>query len=102
MHQPPSRSTLFPYTTLFRSTDEGRVVGILEVKTDGQDDADTWGRNGTDEIPLYYRTQVQWYLDVLGLEWAHVADLTARQQLRYYIERPDETDPRRTPFRLAR
>ena len=80
-------------------TDEGRVVGILEVKTDGQDDADTWGRNGSDEIPLYYRTQVQWYLDVLGLEWAHVAVLTARLEFRSYIVRHDETDARILRFR---
>ncbi|GAA4929082.1 hypothetical protein GCM10023224_05640 [Streptomonospora halophila] len=70
----------------------GEPVGILEVKTDGQDDPDTWGKSGTDEIPLYYRTQIMWYLDALGLEVAHVAVLTPRLEFRQYTVRYDETD----------
>lgn len=33
---------------------------------------DGWGEPGTDQVPIYYRTQVLWYLDTLGL---HHADL---------------------------
>src|SRR5690606_24840656 len=47
---------------------------------------------GTDQIPLYYRTQIQWYLDVLGLEVAHVAVLTARLEFREYTVRYDADD----------
>ncbi|GAB3213291.1 hypothetical protein GCM10027294_43480 [Marinactinospora endophytica] len=70
---------------------DGKPVGVLEVKTDSQDDT-AWGQPGTDEIPLYYRTQVMWYLDVLGLEVAHVAVLTARLEFREYVVHYDETD----------
>ena len=77
----------------------GKVVGILEIKTDGQDDADTWGKSGTDQIPLYYRTQIQWYMDTLGLPVAHVAVLTARLEFRHYTIRHDETDARILRFR---
>lgn len=39
--------------------------GILETKFALQ--AYGWGPSGSDEIPPYYATQVQWYLDVMGL-----------------------------------
>ncbi|MFL1427105.1 MULTISPECIES: YqaJ viral recombinase family protein [unclassified Nocardiopsis] len=68
---------------------DGKPVGILEIKTDGQDDSDTWGHSGTDEIPLYYRTQIQWYMDTLGLPVAHVAVLTARLEFRSYVVHHD-------------
>ncbi|WP_170181483.1 YqaJ viral recombinase family nuclease [Haloactinospora alba] len=70
----------------------GEPVGILEVKTDGQDDPDTWGTSGTDEIPLYYRTQIMWYLDALGLTVAHVAVLTRNLEFRHYTVRYDPDD----------
>ncbi|MEU0236832.1 lambda-exonuclease family protein [Nocardiopsis sp. NPDC006198] len=70
---------------------DGTVIGVLEIKTDGQDDAETWGHSGTDEIPLYYRTQIQWYMDTLGLPVAHVAVLTARLEFRHYTVRHDDT-----------
>lgn len=38
----------------------------LEIKTALR--ADDWGPTGTDEIPVYYRTQVMHYMDTLGLE----------------------------------
>ncbi|GAA1765738.1 lambda-exonuclease family protein [Streptomonospora arabica] len=77
----------------------GEPVGILEVKTDGQDDPDTWGKSGTDEIPLYYRTQILWYLDALGLEVAHVAVLTARLEFRHYTVRYDADEAAALRFR---
>lgn len=77
----------------------GRPVGVLEIKTDGQDDSETWGKSGTAQIPLYYRTQIQWYLDTLGLPVAHVAVLTARLEFRHYVVKHDETDARILRFR---
>src|SRR5690606_3547832 len=38
----------------------------------------------TDEIPVYYRTQVLWYLDVLGLERADVCALIGGCDYREY------------------
>lgn len=55
---------------------------LLEVKT-ARDDIG-WGEPGTDEIPVYYRCQVLWYLDTLGLDTAHVAVLIAGSDYREY------------------
>lgn len=43
---------------------------IVECKKASSDD--DWGRPGTDEIPPYYRTQVTWYMDVLGIDTADI------------------------------
>lgn len=54
----------------------------IEVKT-ARDDLG-WGEPGTDEIPVYYRAQVIWYLDVLGQDWCDVAVLIAGSDYREY------------------
>ena len=46
---------------------------VLEIKSSGTYDG--WGEDGSDEIPPYYRAQVLWQLDTLGLETAHVTCL---------------------------
>jgi putative phage-type endonuclease len=66
------------------------VSALLEIKTDA--DGSGWGAPGTDEIPLYYRTQVQWYLDVLGLPRAYIAVLTDRLAFAEYIVDYDPAD----------
>lgn len=40
-------------------------TSILEIKT--ARDQDGWGEPGSDEIPVYYRAQAMWYMDVLHL-----------------------------------
>jgi putative phage-type endonuclease len=66
------------------------VSALLEIKTDA--DGSGWGEPGTDEIPLYYRTQVQWYMDVLGLPRAHIALLGSRLQFTEYVVDYDPAD----------
>jgi putative phage-type endonuclease len=66
------------------------VSALLEIKTDA--DGSDWGQPGTNEIPLYYRTQVQWYLDTLGLQRAHIAVLTGRLEFREYVVDYDPAD----------
>lgn len=44
---------------------------VVEAKYSPQ--AEGWGDSGTDQIPVYYRAQVQWQLDTLGLPVADVA-----------------------------
>lgn len=63
---------------------DGRMSleGLLEVKTTATDDE--WGPAGTDQIPPYYRAQVVWQLDTLGLEIAYVAVLLPRLEFREY------------------
>jgi putative phage-type endonuclease len=60
-------------------------VGLLEVKTAHQYDAHEWGPDGTDEIPPYYRCQVLWYMDVLGVPEAHLAVLIGGSDYREYV-----------------
>ncbi|MCA1195105.1 YqaJ viral recombinase family protein [Saccharopolyspora sp. 6V] len=60
---------------------DGREV--LEIKTARSSDG--WGEPGTDEIPVYYRAQVLWYLDVLGLSCARVAVLIGGVDYREYV-----------------
>lgn len=57
-------------------------LALLEVKTTAVDDE--WGDAGTDQIPPYYRCQVVWQLDTLGLDVAYVAVLLPRLEFREY------------------
>lgn len=54
----------------------------LEVKCDRYDDG--WGEPGTDEIPVYYRCQVLWQMDVTGLDEWWVAVLFGGSDYREY------------------
>ncbi len=60
-------------------------LGILEVKTAHTYDAWKWGLSGTDEIPPYYRCQVLWYMDALGVHAGHVAALIGGSDYREYV-----------------
>jgi putative phage-type endonuclease len=61
----------------------GEPVAVLECKTDGGFDG--WGDDGTDEIPVHYRCQVLWQMDVMGVQAGFVACLFMnRRQLRVY------------------
>ena len=62
---------------------EGPPVAVLECKTDAGEDA--WGDEGTDEIPVHYRAQVLWQMDVMGVTTGYVACLLMRQwKIRVY------------------
>lgn len=56
---------------------------VLEIKTDRT--AEGWGPSGTDEIPVYYRAQVLWYLDALGWDVGRVAVLIGGSDPREYV-----------------
>lgn len=65
--------------------------GILEIKSSGSYDG--WGEAGTDQIPAYYRAQVLWQLDVMGLGEAHVTCLfLGTRQRRDYVVAYDVAD----------
>ncbi|WP_134667892.1 YqaJ viral recombinase family protein [Amycolatopsis sp. CFH S0078] len=61
----------------------GRPWMLYEGKT--AYNSDGWGEPGTDEIPVYYRTQCLWYLDVFGLDVCHVAVLISGSDYREYV-----------------
>lgn len=71
-------------------TTPGGDTELLEVKTSSMDEG--WGDDGTDEIPVYYRAQVIWQLDTLGLTRCHVAVLLPFLEFRRYIVEYDEAE----------
>lgn len=57
----------------------------LEAKTVDRFDEDEWGEPGTDQVPLAYRIQCQWYMVVSGAKLWRLAALSMRQdELRIY------------------
>lgn len=67
-----------------------RVVGILEAKTSAK--PEDWGPDGSDEIPPYYRAQLVWQMDCLGLPVAHLAALLSRLNFRAYVVHHDREE----------
>ncbi|KAB7850193.1 YqaJ viral recombinase family protein [Streptomyces mobaraensis] len=65
-------------------------AAVLEAKT--ARDGEGWGEEGTDEIPVHYRAQCLWYLDVLGLDTCHVAVLIAGADYREYVVHRDPVE----------
>jgi putative phage-type endonuclease len=66
-----------------------KPVALLETKTDAGDE---WGDQGTDDIPVHYRCQVLWQMDVMGVDRAYVACLRMRQwDIREYVIEHDES-----------
>lgn len=62
---------------------EGKPSRVVEVKTSPM--GDDWGRDGTDEIPVYYRCQALWYMDIFGAPETHFAVLISGCNYREYI-----------------
>lgn len=65
-----------------RPADGSAPACIVEVKTSYDDRG--WGEAGTDHIPVYYRAQVLWYLDTLGLDRALIPVLISGSDYREY------------------
>ncbi|MGW4493838.1 YqaJ viral recombinase family nuclease [Streptomyces sp. NPDC004376] len=65
---------------------------LLEAKTSR--DAEGWGEEGTDQIPVHYRAQCLWYMDVLGVTRCWVAVLIAGSEYREYVVDYDEVEAR--------
>lgn len=65
--------------------DRDGELGVLEIKTAAYKD-DWIDEQGELRVPPYYQTQVQWYLNTLGLEWAYVAVLfSGREYLEFEL-----------------
>lgn len=69
---------------------DGQPPELAEYKTDA--DGSGWGEPGTDEVPLYYRAQVQWQMDTLGATRTRIAVLTSRLVFAEYIVDYDSAD----------
>lgn len=61
-----------------------------EWKTDA--DGTDFGTDGTDEIPVYYRCQLQWYMDCFGWDRMDLALLSSRLEFRQYTVLYDPAD----------
>jgi hypothetical protein len=69
------------------TTGSGEYVdAVVECKTAAN--WESWGPDGTDEIPAYYRAQVVWQCDTLGLDTAYVGVLLANLEFRGYVIHP--------------
>ncbi|MDX3516224.1 YqaJ viral recombinase family protein [Streptomyces caniscabiei] len=69
-----------------------RPAALLEAKTARDDEG--WGEEGTGQIPVWYRAQCQWYLDVLGVKVCHVAVLIGLSDYREYVVEYDPDEAR--------
>lgn len=62
---------------------------VVECKVDGGDGSG-WGEEGTADIPVHYRAQVLWQMDVMGTAAGYVACLRVRDwRIREYALRMD-------------
>lgn len=66
--------------------EEGKLTAILEIKTVNPMMAWQWGRgeNADENIPEYYLTQINWYMETLGIEKTYLAALIGFNDLRIY------------------
>lgn len=71
-------------------SDDGEPTAVVEAKFSLF--GDDCGEPGTDEIPVYWRTQGMWYLDVLGLPVCHFAVLVGGHDYREYRLEYDEAE----------
>jgi len=63
---------------------------LIEIKTTSARNATEWGEVGTDQIPEYYMTQVQWYLMLTDRQIADVCVLIGGNDYRVYTVKRDD------------
>ncbi|MDX3100509.1 lambda-exonuclease family protein [Nonomuraea angiospora] len=73
---------------------DGALVEGAEFKTDADAAGSGWGRPGNDpnQVPVYYRAQVRWYMDVFGLHRWRVVLLDDRLTFREYVIEHDPVE----------
>ena len=60
-----------------------KPLAVFEAKSDHE--AWKWGTPGTDQVPIYYRCQVMWAMDVLELDVAYIAVLLGGLDFAEYV-----------------
>ena len=72
-------------------TNGDTIEAILEIKTSSAFKSREWGEDDTDEVPIEYIAQVQWYMWIYDVQEAYLAALIGGNQYRqYHIQRDDE------------
>lgn len=61
-------------------------MGAVPVEVKWAPYSDGWGPTGTDEIPVHYRCQVLWQIDLLGAAFGYLVALVGADYREYYIE----------------
>ena len=64
--------------------ENGEPQGILEIKTSSAFKTADWGAEDTDEIPLEYIAQVQWYMEIFNVDFACIAVLIGGNRYRQF------------------
>lgn len=70
----------------------GELEDGVEIKVPGTDHTETWGPDGSDRIPIYYRCQIAWYCSVLGLKSMVLRALIGGNDPRSYRIKPSQAD----------
>ncbi|NEA52354.1 hypothetical protein G3I35_40330 [Streptomyces sp. SID10815] len=69
----------------------GQATGLLEIKTSPM--GDDWGPDGADDgVPIWYRCQVMWQMDTLGLRRTDFGVLISGHDYREYVVEYDESE----------
>ena len=90
--QRPWQLATFDRVAVPAGHDEHQHVVPAEAKTWSYVD-DQWGPDGSDIIPLHYRCQVMWQMDVLGADYGYVICLfLLTQEIRTYCIAYDADD----------
>lgn len=81
-----------PDALLFAPSPDPQDVPLAILECKAARIRDAWGAAGTDEIPVYYRAQVLWYMDVFGVKTAHLAVLFAGSEYAEFTVEFDEME----------
>ncbi|WP_053638301.1 YqaJ viral recombinase family protein [Streptomyces sp. NRRL F-4707] len=69
----------------------GQPTGLLEIKTSPM--GDEWGPDGAEDgVPIWYRCQVMWQMDVLGVRRTDFGVLISGHDYREYVIEYDEAE----------
>lgn len=70
---------------------DGMPEGILEIKTSSAFKSREWGADDSDEIPIEYIAQVQWYMGIFNVDYGYLAVLIGGNSYKHYrLERDRE------------
>lgn len=79
-----------PDGLIFADETSADPTALYEGKTARFDDG--WGKSGTADVPMDYMCQIQWQLDIFGLERCYVAVLFGGSDPREYVIDANPTD----------
>lgn len=79
-----------PDRLVYPDRDATDPIAVFEAKS--ARNGDSWGEEGSDEVPVWYRCQGIWYCDTLGLPECHLGVLIAGSEYREYLIKWDAAE----------